>query len=73
LRKLLVKRFPNDPQGRTYMKLVIEGVVKQAIRGNVFAAGLVFERLEGRMPLPVEGDMPAVINVIVRRNVPHGV
>ena len=41
-----------------YLKLMIEGLVKAAIRGNVFAQQLVFERLEGRLPLPIESEMP---------------
>jgi hypothetical protein len=69
LRKLLRRKFPGDPAERTYMQLMIEGLVKQAIKGNVYATALVFERLEGRMPLPIEADQPAVINVIVNRNV----
>jgi hypothetical protein len=47
---------------------MIEGLVKQAIKGNVYAAALVFERLEGRLGLPVESDLPCVINVVVQRN-----
>ena len=68
LRKQLRKRFPNDPQGRRFIQLMIEGLVKQAIKGNVYAAGLIFERLEDRMPMPVEGDLPCVINDVVQPN-----
>jgi hypothetical protein len=71
LRSLLSKRFPGDPQNRTYLKLAVESLVKQAIKGNVFAQQLLWERLEGRMPMPVEGDLPAVINVIIERNKPR--
>lgn len=68
LRGLLTKKFPNDPQGRSYLKLMIEGLVKSAIKGNVLAANLIMERLEGRTPLPVESDMPCLITVVVNRN-----
>jgi len=71
LRRLLVKKFPNDAQGRTYLKLMIEGLLKAAIKGNVFAQQLVFERLEGRLPLPIESEMPCSITVVVNRNQPR--
>ena len=71
LRKLLRKKFPGDPVERTYMQLMIEGLVKAAIKGSTLAAALIFERLEGRLPLPVESEMPANITVIVNRNQPR--
>ena len=71
LRRLLRKKFPKDPQQRSYLKLVVESLVKQAIRGNVFAQQLLWERLEGRVPLPTETDMPCNITLVVNRNVPQ--
>jgi hypothetical protein len=69
LRKILRSNFPNDPQGRTYLRLVVEGLVKAAIRGNTFAAEILLERMDGKVPYPTEADLPATITVVVNRNV----
>jgi len=70
-RRFARKRFPGDAADRTYGQLVVEAMFKQAIKGNVFAAQLLFERLEGRMPMPIEGDLPCQITVVVNRNQPR--
>jgi hypothetical protein len=71
LRRILRSKFPGDRQERSYMRLVIEGLVNAAIKGNMLAASLIFDRLEGRLPFPIEGEMPATIVVQVHRNVPR--
>jgi len=68
LRRLLRSKFPNDPKSRTFLDLIVESVCKQAIKGNVFAQQLVFDRIDGRLGLPVEQDLPCQITVVVNRN-----
>jgi hypothetical protein len=58
LRKLLHARFPNDPQGRSYLRLVVEGVVKSAIKGNTYAADLIFFLIDCCLGMPFKGDLP---------------
>ena len=70
-RRFAKRKFPNDPANRTYGELVVEAMFKAAIKGNVFAAQLLFERLEGRMPMPIETDLPCQITVVVNRNQPR--
>jgi len=38
---LLNKKFPGDEKERTYLKLLLEGMAKSAIKGNVHAAQLL--------------------------------
>ena len=71
LRKMLRAKFPGDPQGRTYLKLVVESLIKSAIKGNIFAQQLLWERYEGRLPMPELTDLPVNIVVQVNRNQPR--
>ena len=70
-RRFAKKKFPGDAASRTYGELVVESMFKQAIKGNVYAAQLLFERLEGRVALPSESEMPCVINVQLTLNKPR--
>jgi|SRR4029077_3329752 hypothetical protein len=70
LRRLLLKKAPNDAQGRSHLQLVVESLIKQAEKGNVYAQQLIWEKIEGKVPLPLQGgEMPANITVVVNRNV----
>jgi len=39
--ELLARKFPEDPKQRTYLELMLEGLAKQAIKGDTEAAKLV--------------------------------
>jgi hypothetical protein len=45
---------PDDPQGRTYNELIAQQICERAANGDVRAATLVWERLEGKATQPIE-------------------
>lgn len=47
-----------DPKQRTAGELVMRAVIREAIKGNVRAAELCLERVDGKMPLPVTAMTP---------------
>jgi uncharacterized protein DUF5681 len=49
-RRVAKKKYPNDPENRTYAQLVAEGQFKAAIKGKTEAAKEITERLEGKVP-----------------------
>jgi hypothetical protein len=49
-RRVAKKRYPNDPENRTYAQLVAEGQFKAAINGKTEAAKEITDRLEGKVP-----------------------
>ena len=49
-RRLAKKRYPNDPENRTYAQLVAEGQFKAAINGKTESAKEIADRLEGKVP-----------------------
>ena len=54
LRKVLDAVVPDDPQGRTYCELIAQQICERAAKGEVRAATLVWERLEGKATHPIE-------------------
>jgi hypothetical protein len=75
--KILNRKVPNDPRGRTVIDLIAEALVRKAIEGDVRAIKEITDRVEGRVPLPRQGEhdeRPAItiISHIPRpsRNVP---
>ena len=54
LRKVLDAVVPDDPQGRTYSELIAQQICERAAKGEVRAATLVWERLEGKAKQPIE-------------------
>ena len=51
---LLIKKFPGDPQGRTYAQLLAEGQLKEGIKGKTPAAKEITDRTEGPVVHAVE-------------------
>jgi len=49
-RRVAKKKYPNDPENRTYAQLVAEGQFKAAINGKTEAAREIRESLEGKIP-----------------------
>ena len=42
-----------DPKQRTAAELVVRALIKEALKGNVRAMEICLERVDGKMPLPV--------------------
>lgn len=66
LDKQLLRVVPNDPHRRSYAQLLIESMVKRAISRSDVLVKEIFDRMEGKLALPVIGeeDLPPVqINV----------
>src|SRR5262245_34657677 len=59
LRKVLNTVVPDDPQGRTYNELIAQQICEKAAKGDVRAATLVWERLEGKATQPIEVNSEA--------------
>jgi hypothetical protein len=49
-RRVAKKKYPNDPENRTYAQLVAEVQFRAAIKGKTEAAKEITERLEGKVP-----------------------
>lgn len=60
----------NRPQP-THLKLVVESLIKSAIKGNILAQQLLWKRYEGRLPMPELTDLSVNIVVKVNRNQPR--
>ena len=54
LRKVLDAVVPADSQGRTYNELIAQQICERAATGDVRAATLVWERVEGKATQPIE-------------------
>ena len=69
----LRKPYEKDPQRRTMMTLVVQGLLKAAARGNVEAAKMIFDRLCGRALTFEEmaNQPPTAIVVTINRNTPR--
>jgi hypothetical protein len=59
LEKQLEQRVPNDPQKRSYAQLFIEAVMKRAIAKSDVLAKEIFDRIEGKVALPIVGEEEA--------------
>ena len=42
-----------DPKQRTAAELVVRALIKEAIKGNVRAVEICLERVDGKVPVPV--------------------
>lgn len=49
--KLLNRKVPNDPRGRIFVDLIVEALVRKAIKGDVRAIKEITDRIELRAPL----------------------
>jgi hypothetical protein len=56
LEKQLEERVPNDPHRRSYAQLLIEATVKRAISKSDVLVKEIFDRIEGKLVLPIVGD-----------------
>src|SRR5262249_15120311 len=56
VRKVLEAEVPDDPQCRTYKELIAQQICERAAHGDVRAATLIWERLEGKAIQPIEVD-----------------
>jgi hypothetical protein len=50
LRRLIVRRVPNDAEHRTYAEVLAQALVHAALKGKTEAAREVLDRVEGRLP-----------------------
>ena len=75
LLKALRTRLKSDPLGRRMVTLIAQAMVKAAAKGNVQAAQFIRDEIDGRLPKPMEGEVPpSQIFVQVATNVerhPH--
>jgi len=66
LERQLLAKVPNDPQKRTYEELFIEAITKRAIGKSDVLAKEIFDRVEGKVALPIVGEEeagPVQINI----------
>ncbi len=49
----LSEKVDGDPKERTAAELVVRAIIKEAMKGNVRAMEICLERVDGKMPLPV--------------------
>jgi hypothetical protein len=78
-RRVAKKKYPNDPENRTYAQRVAEGQFVAAINGKTEAAKEITDRLEGRVPqathfsgtdgeaVPVSLDVHGRIRAVLQR------
>ena len=45
---------PTDPQNRSYAELLVRSLMHQGLKGNIRAIKEIFNRLVGKVPLPIE-------------------
>jgi hypothetical protein len=50
LRRLMEEQPPNDPDGRSYARLLAQVLLHAALKGKVDAARELLDRVEGRVP-----------------------
>src|SRR4029434_10303322 len=62
----LEKIVPGDPRRRTFVELIAETMIREAIKGNVLMAKEIFDRVEGKVPQRrVEpNDEPTKITIV---------
>ena len=57
LKHLLAERLdtqrPNDPHGRTWREVLIDSILELHVVGNSTAINQIWDRLEGKIPLPL--------------------
>jgi hypothetical protein len=59
LLKALRQTVPSDPLHRKFVTLIAQAMVKAAAKGNVQAAMFIRDEVDGRLPRPLEGEVPA--------------
>lgn len=52
---LLSEPFPNDPKNRTYLRIMNEGIVKKAAKGDAGAFNAVADRVDGKVGQVISG------------------
>jgi hypothetical protein len=68
LERALKLKVPSDPQGRSFYRLICESIARQAAKGSVEHARLIFDRTLGRVRDVDEPVYPTSIVVNVVRN-----
>jgi hypothetical protein len=58
LLKALRTRLQSDPLHRPMVRLIAQAMVKAAAKGNVQAAMFIRDEVDGRLPRPMEGELP---------------
>lgn len=56
-----------DAEGRSAAQRVVAKLVEMAVAGNVQAASLLVERVDGKLPQPIDQKHEGGIEVVVRR------
>jgi hypothetical protein len=71
--KVLNRKVPNDPRGRIFVDLIVEALVRKAIKGNIRAIKEITDRVEGQVPLPREDehDQRPAITIISDKSGPN--
>ncbi len=49
----LGEKVEGDPKERTFAELVVRSIIKEAIKGNVRAMELCLDRVDGKVPVPL--------------------
>jgi len=64
LLKEMEKVYPDDKQKRTWKENIVLATMKLAMRGNTAALKEVWERMDGKITLPIEnvGDITFIIS-----------
>ena len=66
LREEIRKICPEDRQDRSYQELIVTATIRLAMKGNATALALVWERMDGKIPLAVHEPSPGPIHLNVR-------
>jgi Family of unknown function (DUF5681) len=69
---ILGRKFPGDPQKRTFAELIAEGQAKAAIKGKTEAAREMCDRVEGKVTLAISGPQGAPIPMALDLGVSPG-
>jgi hypothetical protein len=58
LRELVFSACPNDPERRRFAELLVRRVLQEALKGDLRSFKEICNRLEGRVPFPIERVVP---------------
>ena len=69
IEQVLAEKFPKDPQKRTKLRLAVEALVRQAMKGSVPAFVALADRVDGKPSQAVtgEGGGPMRVHVTIER------
>lgn len=73
LARMVSRKVPNDPQGKTFAELIANVIMRRAIKGDLRAIKLIMDCVDGQVPLPRQGEErrdPPAIRVIYDRPKP---